>query len=276
MKRREADFELPEDMSSDEFQEIVNHLHKYEVKLPDEVEINRTVEAVRVHMNVNNKHRSSEMDRISQIFRFALSGISFFSPVYWIVSIALYLAGVLFFVTGQNPYFIVLALSPIPFILGIIEVFRSRDEGMMELEMSFKFNAASVMLSKLLVIAVFNILLNSIISVYFYFAQETLNLFQITIYWLTPFSLVCGLSLMMALRFRSTYTTLCLMPIWIIICLSILSVPSLKEQLITMNTAAYLVFIGLGIVFTCIQVSRLISKTQSYFERNVPFEINYS
>lgn len=275
MKKREQEWDLPEEPFSSDHEEVINRLHQYEVDFPDEAEMNRTVEAVKMYMTENTNRRSLIKDHVFNIIRVALMDITYIKPLYWIVSILLYTAGILFYWTGQNPYFIVLTLSPLPFILGIFEIFRGRDEGMLELEMSFKFNAASMMLSKLFIIAVFNILLNSLLSVYFAVVQENLNLLHMTMYWLTPFTMVCGLSLMIATRVRSNYSVACLISIWIILCLSLLKIPALEDKLTTMNKAAYALLIVLGTVLFIIQIKLLFSKTTSYFERNVRLETNY-
>lgn len=274
MKKSKANTEFPEDVSHADLQQIIANFNKFEVKFPDQNEINSTIETVRTQMRIRARKKSGFLCRFSRIIWFAFSEISVIRPIYWLTSIALYVAGALFtwLSAMSNPYMMLLALSPTPFMLGLIEVFRGRDERMLELEMSCRYNAISVILSKLFVIGVYNIFINFVCSILFSLMSDSVQMYKITLFWLTPFTLVCGLSLMIAIRLREGTSVMAMMSIWVSLCMVFLLSPALIDKLLVLDTFFYLMLIVIGTACTAIQIKKLLTTTNMYFERNVLLE----
>ncbi|MED0758571.1 hypothetical protein P4S93_06710 [Aneurinibacillus thermoaerophilus] len=274
MKKSKANTEFPEDVSHADLQQIIANLNKFEVKFPDQNEINSTIETARTQMRIRARKKSGLLCRFSRIIWFAFSEISVIRPIYWLTSIALYVAGALFtwLSAMSNPYMMLLALSPTPFMLGLIEVFRGRDERMLELEMSCRYNAISVILSKLFVIGVYNIFINFVCSILFSLMSDSVQMYKITLFWLTPFTLVCGLSLMIAIRLRGGTSVMAMVSIWVSLCMVFLLSPALIDKLLVLDTFFYLMLIVIGTACTAIQIKKLLTTTNMYFERNVLLE----
>jgi hypothetical protein len=270
MKKRETDIKLPEELSGSDVQDLLNQVHKYEVKYPDEAEIGRTIEVVR-----SNMKKQEKQGLIPDILRLALSDVSLISPFYWMTSLAIYIAGALLLLWVQTPLLILFLLSPVPFMLGMMEIFRSRDEHMLELEQSCKFNAVSVIFSRLFIIGIYSIVLNTVYSFWLSLLNETLGLFQLTIYWLTPFTVVCGITLMAASNMKGSSSAAYLLPFWGVICFSTQYDSRIQDLISAANVALYVLMLALGIAFTAYQIHRLHKNIKAYCERNAALESQY-
>ncbi|REK76949.1 hypothetical protein [Paenibacillus paeoniae] len=256
--------------SEAEFEHIISQLQHFEVKYPDESEVARTVEAVQRHMAQSRAGKVRTVGiRIRELHSLALSEITFMNPMYWITCLALYVAGVLLILGGLNATFIITAIAPMPFLLGLMEVFKGRDSRMMELEASCKFNAVQIILVRLWIVTVYSVLVNSILSLLFTPNGGELLLKDVTLLWLTPLSLTSGLALTMAVSFRSSRVVITFLPMWLVACLAIQTLPSLKAYLEAVQPAAQLALVALGLVFTAIQTWRAAVRSNSYFERNM-------
>ena len=251
-------------MTEEEYKNMDDFFSKYEFKYPGSEEINRTVETVRFHMRMKAGHKRGSWERMKRLLRLTASEFIFISPTFWIVSAALYLAG--FIMIGLEhdilPEFALFVLSPMPFILGLVEVFRCRDERMLELEMSCTYNAPSIMLSKLCIVGMYSILLNAICSMGLAGAAEQVHLMDITLLWMTPFTVLSGLSLAVAIRLRGSAAVVCMMSIWLGFCMIIILNPSLMRSILTMHAASCLLLIAMGVIMTATQISRLLMRTK--------------
>lgn len=271
MKKKEKDFELPVELSESEFEEMVDRLTKYEVKLPNEYEINQTVEMAMLHLHVEKKKST----KLKDLVKLAQSEMTFFSRSYWLVSLLIYAVGVLFTGAGISPYVVMVGLAPVPFILGLMEVFKNRDSGMLELEAACKFNAASVVLAKLLVTSVYNIVLNLVASIGFAAMGQNVQMLMLMIYWLAAFAVVCGLAILVVTRVRSSDAVIYLLTTWGILCFAAVSIPFVYELILNLSPVICVAIITVGVIFTSYQVKQLYVRTKTYFERNESFEINF-
>lgn len=271
MTKKERDFELPVELSESEIEEMVDRLYKYEVKLPSECEINQTVEMAMMHLQVKKKKST----KLKDLMTLAQLEITFFSRSYWLVSMVFYVVGMLFTRVGISPYVIMVGLGPIPFILGLVEVFKNRDSGMLELEASCKFNAASVLLSKLFVTAVYNIVLNFVASIGFIAIGKNVQILMLTMYWLVAFVVVCGLAIVVVVRIRSRNAMIYLLMTWGIVWFAAVSVPVIYELILKVSPLICVAVIIGGVIFTLYQVKQLYIRTKTYFEGNESFEINF-
>jgi len=262
----------PENLTEEEAQALSDFLMKIEIPYPDAEEVDRTIDAVRLHMKIR---KSGVRYRLKRLLQLTVTEVSVISPFYWLVSIALYTAGLIMMGLHLNvvPELVLFTLSPIPFILGLAEVFRGRDEGMLELEMSCTFNAPSIMLSKLTIVGLYNIGLNVLCSLVFvHFAQQA-YLGTITLLWMVPFTIMSGLGLLVALYSRGSTAMSGMLAIWLAFCMIMLLQPAFMQGLLTMNAPVSLLLIVVGLILIGTQVILLLKKTSeveggTYLETN--------
>ncbi|WNQ11963.1 hypothetical protein MJA45_02570 [Paenibacillus aurantius] len=274
-ERRHPD-EGPEDRLDEDDLDIRRFLQKYEVKYPDAREVDRTVEAVKLHMRLDVSRERGAGRRLLRLLRLAVSEVSIVHPSYWMVSLALYLIG---FLVGEgglpaSPAQTLFILSPMPFLLGMAEVFRSRDEGMLELEMSTPFNGASVLLARLSIVGVYTILLNSLAVLWLADSSNFSRLMGITVLWLTPFTLLSGLALLAASRWRGSTAVLVTMTVWVGFCLVAVMSPPLMRSLLSVSAVSSLLLMIAGILLAAGQVRGLIRQA-SEWEGGYGFEADH-
>src|SRR5699024_670438 len=118
---------------------IENELKELTVDYPSEDEIEQTIFALYEHMPEQKKTITSRLEQIKELL--ILSGKEFMhiSPYFWIAN-AIFLifgAGSTYFFNA-NPFITLFVLSPLPFLTGLLEVFKSKNEGLAELEMTLK------------------------------------------------------------------------------------------------------------------------------------------
>jgi len=271
MSRKKKDFELPAELSDVEFEKMIDAIHKYEVKFPDEAKINQTVQIAMLHLQTEK----SKMTILRDLLCLARLEITFFNRSYWFFSLLIYIVGGIFIGFGINPYVVMLGIAPMPFILGLIEVFRNRENGMLELEASCKFNAASVILAKLIVTAIYNVVLNFVASIIFNMLNQSVTISLLTMYWLTAFTVVCGIALVIMTQIRSSNAVFYIMTLWAVIGVGSISIPALYEFILHISPLLCIVMITVGITFSIYQVHQLYNQTKKCFEREDSFEINF-
>jgi len=252
----------PENITEEEAQALSDFIMKSEVPYPDAGEVDRTIAAVRLHMSMKMKKRGAR-DRLKRLLQLTVTEVSVISLFYWIVSAALYVAG--FIIIGLHlnvvPELVLFTLSPIPFLLGLAEVFRGRDEGMLELEMSCTFNAPSIMLSKLTIVGLYNIGLNVLCSLVFVHFAEQAYLGTITLLWMVPFTIMSGLGLLVALYSRGSTAMSSMLVIWLSFCMVVLLKPDFIQGILTMNEPVSLLLVVAGLILIVTQLILLFKKT---------------
>ena len=72
-------------------------------------------------------------------------------------------------------------------LIGLVEIFRSRDEGMIELELSLTYSPSDLMLSKLAIVGFFNLACNLLLIVVINFFAEPIVLIELLKYWAVPY-----------------------------------------------------------------------------------------
>jgi len=266
LTRRETDIDLPEDVTEEDLREIELFLSKHEVKYPSELEIDRTVDEMRLHMRLRNTG-DSRAKRIIKQLRLTALEVTLMHSFYWISSIMLYSAGYFAAVLNMDvsPLLVLFVLSPLPFILGVVGLFRSRDERMLELEMSCVNNAASVMLAKICIVGCYNVCLNFAFSLAIA-GQSPMGLMDITLLWLAPFTVVSGLSLIIASRLRGGTAVLLLLFVWGMAGMSLLLTPSWRLPLLSVHPLIYIPIILGGGALVAVQTQSLIRKMQQSME----------
>lgn len=246
---------------------LMELLEKYNVPFPDENKINSTIDELRQYM-------PKKESIFKTILNSSLFNIQFMDKRFWIYSLILFILG-LFLVKNSetSPYTVLITLSPIPFIIGLIEIFRGREENVLEIEMSCKTSPQQVILSKFIIIISYNILLNSLLSYFIFWNIPDIILWKITLLWLTPLFLVGSIAFLMAAKIRGNFTITILFSIWIIFSFSLLTNENILNKIMNINILFYIIAIVLG----CFIIGKQISKfTNDYIsERSEYFGTNY-
>ncbi|MBS4537665.1 hypothetical protein GOQ27_04270 [Clostridium sp. D2Q-11] len=275
MKKEKIDFDIYEDITENELDELWSMMDSYTVEYPDEEEIDNTINELRQYVPEKEKEEYF-IDRFHYLLNKSMIEISFISKPFWIMSFILFIMGLItmYFNKYINPYLLAMVISPLPFTFGLIEIFKSRDKGMMEIEMSCKTSYGEVLLSKLTIIGFYNIVLNTIFSLIIS-SISNVDFLRLTLIWFAPFTFISGISLWLSMKIKSSYTMTIIVSIWIGMIGTLLNTPyELIERILWMNITIYIGISILGISMSFIQIRSFIRKNISHKGRGL-FEVNY-
>ncbi|MDQ0253559.1 hypothetical protein J2S74_000931 [Evansella vedderi] len=201
--------------------------------------------------------------------------VSVVSKSYWITSMVLFLVG--YFLTNYgayNPLFTLVLLAPIPFIFGLLEVFKGREQGLLEMEMACKFSAHEIILARLFLVGMYNITLNSLLAVSFVPLVDSTTIWEMFLIWFTPFTIFAALALALSMRFRGTVFVTTFFSLWLIFIGLLLNHHAWTAHFFNANTVMYFLLMGVGMLLLAIQVRMLIRKYSTY-EEGRTLEANY-
>ncbi len=162
---------------------------------------------------------------------------------------------------------IMMLISPVPFLLGLLEIFRGRDEVLLELEMSCKYTAQQLMLMKLVVVGVYNVLLCFILIAIFSLFGEPLLLSKLVIYWATPLTVIASIGLTLANRMRGSLLAPISIVIWIFAAVAFMNILDFEQQSDIVSPILCGAISVIAIALLIVQIKRL--------RRGLFNEINY-
>lgn len=198
-------------------------LSEYTVDYPGEERLSATIAALRPHVPrkrtfvgaVASEPPQTAIKRLLILIRMAARDSSRMQSEFWWLNALFYAVGFLVWrMFETNPYWILLLLSPIPFLLGLMEVFRSRDRGLMELELSCKYSSHQLMMAKLVVTGGYNLILNAALLCAFGLFGVSLGLSKLFVYWITPFTIASCIGLTLSMKLRSSITAPAFLTVW--------------------------------------------------------------
>lgn len=272
------DFEFPEDMNEKEIEKFMNVLNTFTVPLPAEKEINNTIDNLIGLMPVQ-KNRIRD-NKIFSLLKTASNEIRFMSSYYWIISFGMFVFGMYSIlmndgsiIQGSSPYVSAVLLSPVPFILSFIEIFRGREEGVAELELSCKISIGEIILSRLIIICIYNVALNTMISMFVVYLNSGIAFFRVTLMWLTPFTLASGIGLILVSRMRGSYVTLTFAGAWVVVILEALTNKRVTDFMLQANIIVYLILSVVGVVLMAVQINNYAKRKSNFYERGVLGEV---
>jgi len=267
--------ELSDLINSIELREIKQELNQYLVKYPNEQKIDATIDTLRQYVPSKQKQSTKSSEALFRLIKRLATEITLISKIYWFTSVILFILGYLITSYGAyNPLLTLIIIAPFPFILGLIEVFKGRERGLLEIEMTCKLSAYEIMLSRLLLIGVYNIALNTILTFSFAPQIDTVSMLQILFSWMTPLTFFAAISLWISMKFRGPVFMVILVSLWVFFSFLIISKPNWIATILNLNFAVYLLFLGIGIFLLALQIRRLINKYASY-EGVGRFETSY-
>lgn len=257
-----------DDMLFDENE--LNQLNQYLVKYPDDQMIDQTIDTLRQYVPEKKKRSTFNVGRIKEWIKRAKVEVQFIRPLFWIMSILLFVFG--FIITKQlqnNPILTLIIIGPLPFIFGLLEVFRGRDANLLEMELACKLSAFEIILTRLLIVSIFNFSLTllSTIALSGYNQQE--NLIEMLLIWLGPFTLFVAGALFLSIRFRGAIFMPMFLSIWIIFSLSLISDGTWSEKLLTFDLPFHLTLIVVGLLLAGLQLKYLNVKFDWYKEDGI-------
>ncbi|ADU26108.1 hypothetical protein [Ethanoligenens harbinense] len=233
------------------FGQIEQYLASYQVPYPSEDEISDTIETLRQYVPSKRKLLVTRYKTFRRIFVDMLITINFMSVSYWIITILLFTIGYLSAVQfSQNPYKLSFVFAPIPMTFGLIEVFRGREEGVTELELSCKISPQEMLITRIIVIGIYTAVLNaSLCGFVFLHGQANVILWRITLLWLTPMDLIGSITLWFCSRIKGTYSVMLSLFCWSGASYVFVTNEGLFRNFLYLNPLCYLIplFIGIGI-----------------------------
>jgi hypothetical protein len=275
VNKQKGDFNPSEDMNEQQLAALERAMGEYSVPFPQEYQIDLTVDTLRQYVPSKRQFHQVYLDRLGFLFDRAVAEVSFISKIYWLASIVLFVTGYIVAVTSYwNFYGPIVILAPIPFVLGMLEVFKGREKGVLEIELTCKISAREIMLSRLVLIGVYNILLNTLFSTVISMIIPKIVLWKILLLWITPFTGVSAVALWLAMKVRGGYAVTLLISGWVVAALSVILSPKCVELFEQLNILGHVVINGLGVLLILLQVKKILLDYYPYFERSVTFEVN--
>lgn len=223
----------------DEFEnteELKNFLQAYRVPYPSEDQVNDMIESLGQYVPSRKEFVPARADTFLRLIQDAAISLRFMGVSYWIITLLLYLAGaVVVSVIPANPCKLLLILGPLPVMLGLLEVFHGREEKMLELELVCKITAQEIVLSRIMIICIYNAILNVGLSGIIGSLYPAVLLWRITLLWLAPMILTGGIALWFCSFIRSEYAVLGSVSCWIAAAFVLASQDSWFENLLNLN-----------------------------------------
>jgi|GEM_PF-4574944 len=187
---------------------------------------------------------------------------------FWPLSILLFACG--FWATvhhGANPYKTMLFLAPMPFALGVMELMRDVDVGMAEIELTCRISLPQMLMSRTVLLGLYNVILNAAISVALYVAFGV-DFWRVVLLWLVPFTYMAAVMLFLATKVRSRLLAPFSMLMWGGGVLIALANPNLLPQLLAWSETWLVGLAAMGLLLASLQMMRL----HRMLERGTIFE----
>ena len=275
MTMRKADFEAIDHLDEQEFKALKKILSDYTVPFPSDYQIEATVKTLKQYVPSKQKTYEGYSDKLQILFSRALIEAGLISKTYWLSSVVLFVMGYLLTSVINNNYYGVAILAPIPFILGLLEVLKGREQGVLEIELTCKISAREIMLSRLVVIGLYNTFLNMLFSAITSLIIPEVVLWKIMISWIAPFTFISCLALWLAMRVRGGFAVTAILSIWMVAVLAVLSSQPALRYLAQVDALVYMIVSGLGVILFLFQIRLSLRQYQTYFERRVSLEADY-
>lgn len=269
MDKKSHKFELDFDQDLEKFEgEIGFRLEEYDVEYPSESEIMMTINAIRPYVPVKKRKWKVFSQNLSSIIKHSLQEIFYISPLFWVTNCLFFIIGLsTVLLAEQNPYLVIMILAPIPTITGLLEVLKSRNAEMAELELSLKYSLQEIILSKMMVVGGFNLAVNVIFTFSVSFILHDVLIWKLMLYWVTPFTVITAISFLVVSIYRKVNGITVGLAVWIAFG-SLLSQTRMVEKLESLPVAFYILISVVAALCSIIQMIQII-------KRGVKYEFNH-
>jgi hypothetical protein len=243
-------------------------LQEYYVPYPAEDQIENTIESLRQYVPATRKSVFVRYQNLTKLVKDAAISINFMGISYWVVTLLLYAMGYVALVSlPGDAYQLIFVLAPIPVILGLLQVFRGREENVTELELACKITPQEIVISKILVICAYNAILNLALSTILSFQSPFIILWKMTLLWLMPMIFTGSIALWFCSKVKGSYSMLLSLIFWVLSSFVLVSQEQLFEKVINLNPWLLAAFICIGIGVFAAQIVKI--KNRYFFERSV-------
>ena len=247
-------------ITDSEMTRLENLLTRYNIPAVPRKQIEGTVESLRQYVPKKQSLWNRQAERLADVLSTARQDAPFFSWGYWLAGIVFFAVGYwIIAATDSNVYAIMLLMAPIPFILGLLELFKGRDAGMIEMELSCKLSIREVILARVVVIGAYSVLLNTLLSVFIYYSQPGAYLWQLTLIWLTPFTFIAAIALYIAQKVKSGYAMAFFLATWTVAVI-VMQMAGFIVFLQTVNTLAYLLITFFSVIVLIYEIRKMSDK----------------
>lgn len=245
---------------------ILEFTEKSVINYPDDTQIDTTINTLKQYMP-NRLNVKKIKERLPLLLKLK-KDISLVNPLYWLLSLTIYIIGLLLTLISKDPYITISFFSPIPFIIMFFEDMKSREHNVLEMELACKYSPQVIMLNKLITIIFYNLIIMSIISLIIYHVVPDAMFFNLLITWLTPMLIVSNITLYLIKKIRTSFALSAILLIWLAVIMWIINTPSIIDKLYEINAFIY---IGIIIISTLLLVIQLKDYIEKNSERSVLF-----
>ncbi|CEO28332.1 hypothetical protein [Paraclostridium sordellii] len=247
------DYEF-ENLLEEDLLDIEKFLDSYVVKKVDEEKIDLTIETLRNYMPKNSSENLVVNKNIYLLNKIRtnieLMKIQFmlFNKIYIIASLILTLGGLIGAIKyNLNPYVSSYTIAPIPVLLGLVEILRGKEEGVWELELSYKYSFREIIFAKLTIIGITSIAISLFMSFILANTYSEVNLLKLINTSLIPICFISIISLVTASIYRSMNSIALPTGIWII-CSNMVDSNTFKDIANVSNLKLFTMVVILGIL----------------------------
>lgn len=264
------DYEF-ENLLEEDLLDIESFLDSYVVKKVDEEKIDLTVETLRRYMpqNVGEdlvvSKKTCLLNKIKANSEVLKMQFMLFNKMYIIGSLILTLGALIGTMKyNLNPYLSSYTIAPIPVLLGLVELLRGKEEGVWELELSYRYSFREIVFAKLIIIGITSIGISLFMSFILANTYSEVNLLKIINTSLIPICFISTVSLITASIYRSMNSIALSTGIWII-CSSMVDSNTFKNFANVSNLKLFLIVGILGIL-TMISLKMFYKKSINFID----------
>lgn len=164
-------------------------------------------------------------------------------------------------------YFTIMLLAPIPTIVGVLEMMKSKSSGMMELELSLKYSWQELILARMLVVGGFNVGIDLVFMLGISLMMPQVWLGKLLLFWLTPFTVLMAVSLVIVSRFRKLHVVTATLVCWIGLS-TVIQETELHQLMVEIPPVVYVAVIAVASVFIIFNMTRI-------YKRGISYEFNH-
>jgi hypothetical protein len=235
--------------------DVKEYLDSYKINFPNEDEMEASIEFIMAHVPVKERSSALLARKAKALVMNSSRELMNFSWLFWSLNGLFLLLGVICLLKfNYNPYLTVFALAPLPFFVGIFEILKSKDEGLVELELTFKYNAQQILTSRLLVVGLYNFAVNIIISAITVAVYPEVLIANLFLIWTIPYVFVTGIAFFIALKTKGIVASGTIIAVWFAFCYGGLMIPEVTEFFQKMNPLPAAGLILAGIIIWTIHI----------------------
>ncbi len=211
--------------------DLKEYLDSYKVDFPDEDELEASVEFIMAKVPVRETRSGAIKRKANSLLLNSARELMNFGWGFWTLNGLFLLLGMISLIEwSDNPYTTIFMLAPLPFIVGIFEILKSRDKGMMELELTLKYNAQQIMTSRLFVVGLYNLVVNAGLTAVLLTINPEIQIARLFLSWTVPYVLVTGMAFLLALKTKAFSASVTFITLWIAVSSAGFRMPGISEM----------------------------------------------